>query len=135
MTARLDNEIGRVTLPLAYDSHGIPRSEILQDSPAVHMAYSTAHQLGLAHDHFHSLSNRHLQIRFEDVLSKPRQVLKQSSAWLDMNPAGTRLEDMIDTRRALRPQVHYSRGEVEMLSSILQPLRIQMGYWSADLNL
>jgi hypothetical protein len=34
MTARLDNHIGQVTLPLAYDWVGRPRGMIRQDSPA-----------------------------------------------------------------------------------------------------
>ena len=38
MTARLDNHIGRVTLPLGYRYSGLDVATILSDSPALHMA-------------------------------------------------------------------------------------------------
>ncbi len=129
MTARLDNQIGRVTLPAAYRSAGRPIGSVLTDDPAIRMAYTTVHQIEGALNALDSLPpERCLELRFEAVVANPAQVLAIASTWLGVEPAGRRLENAIDIERAA-PRFNTCSVEVrEQLNTLLRPLRSQLGY-------
>lgn len=129
MTARLDNHIGRICLPMAYDYFKISRGQILKDSPALHMAYSTAHQLDLV-DNFLSYldTNSYIELRYEDVLSKPREQTIKLSDWLQFPIVSSQLEKSVDVKRAQTPSVVYTKEIQEEASKILIPIRERMNY-------
>ena len=137
MTARLDNEIGRITLPIAYQYFGIETKKIIEDSPAVHMAYTTKHQLQGALDffkpnpfYFFKKNNRKycLQIRFEDMLQQPSEVTKRVASWLNLRAEGDYLRDALDINRVTNPTVTYEPAQEQRVRAILHHLRTRLGY-------
>ncbi|MCF7992612.1 MAG: sulfotransferase [Thiohalocapsa sp.] len=129
MTARLDNQIGRVTLPAAYRSAGRAIEDVLTDEPVIHMAYTTLHQVGYALDTLDALPpERCLELRFETLVADPARASAMASAWLGVEPSGKRLENAVDIERAA-PRYNTCSAEVrERLSELLLPLRSQLGY-------
>ncbi len=129
MTARLDNSIGRISLPLAYDYIGKPRKKILEDSPALHMAYTTIHQLELVASQLsdHSM-DRGMQIRFEDIIERPTDCLERVSKWLGLTREKNTLEGFIDPVRIQRPRVIYSSDVERKVDNILHSIRVKYGY-------
>jgi hypothetical protein len=130
MTARLDNQVGRVTLPLAYREAGLPVEQILHDSPALHMAYTTLHQLGLSLNFCrNSLSgDRYTEIYFEDILKDPGDVLQRFSQWLNVKPTGSKLVSEVDIGRASNPGTSYSAETEAQIGELLAPLLQEMKY-------
>ena len=137
LTARLDNHIGQITLPLAYRYHNLPVAQILEDSPAEHMAYTTRHQLASALEVLAPLPpSRCLELRFEDMMDAPQEVNERFNRWLE--PQANReisrdesaLERTIDTRRAREPSVRYSPEVEAKVLAILADLRLRLGYLS-----
>jgi len=130
MTARLDNQIGRVTLPLAYRAAGIDAREMLEDSPAVHNAYSTLHQIETAihfcHSHFNE--RRYCEVRFQNILKDPAGALASFSSWLGVTPVSNRLADEIDVKRASQPKSAYPPDIVKKVEQILNPLLKELHY-------
>lgn len=150
MTARLDNQIGQATLAAAYRWGGRDGGRLLEDSPAVHMAITTQHQLALAMDFCASLSRRRLMvIRFEDLIVHPEASARNFRNWLDGRPAVLRwlrtatrrhahptpeagtLAAQIDDRRASQPLVRYPDHVVAEVTELLAPLRRRLGYLPA----
>jgi Sulfotransferase family len=138
MTARLDNEIGRALLPVAYGHVGRRIDAILQDSPAEHMAFTTVHQVEMVIQFLRRLPPaRYLTVRFEDLLRKPRATEERVIAWLDDVALGLRnpvrpspLEREIDLRRAAHPAVEYPEVVQRRVAALLERLRRQLGYAS-----
>ena len=136
MTARLDNEIGRALLPVAYRHVGRRIDAILQDSPAEHMAFTTMHQVETVIQFLRRLPPaRHFTVRFEDLLGKPRETEERVTAWLDDVALGLRtpvrpspLEREIDLHRAAHPVVAYPEVVQRHVAALLEPLRRQLGY-------
>lgn len=129
MTARLDNHIGRVALPAAYDHVRRERINILSDSPAEHMAYTTIHQLELVAKLKASLDpSRFFEIRFEDVITRPGTALRRLCSWLGTVPGTQRIEELIDTDRATSPTVSYPGPVVANVKRILAAIRQRNGY-------
>jgi hypothetical protein len=130
MTARLDNQVGRVTLPLAYREAGLPVEQILRDSPALHMAYTSLHQLRLSLDFCRSslTPDRYLEIYFEDILRTPGDVLKTFSDWLGTAPFGHKLIDEVDVGRASNPKTRYPEDIECRVRELLAPLLEEMHY-------
>jgi hypothetical protein len=129
MTARLDNHIGRIALAEAYDHLEILRTQILQDSPAVHMAITTTHQLGLVEQFRRNIhSGRFHQIRFEDVLLDPDVEFFKLCNWLKVTRSTHKLHTEIDLNRAYSPKVTYDRSVVESVTRILGKVRSNLGY-------
>ena len=130
MTARLDNQIGRITLPLAYREAGFPVSQILADSEALHMAYSTVHQLGLSLSFCrnHLDETRYREVFFEDLLTKPEQSLKSVSEWLGVQPESHTLAAEVDIKRASRPGTTYPADIEQKVKALLQPLMESLSY-------
>jgi len=129
MTARLDNHIGRIALPEAYDYLKRDRSRILEDSPAEHMAYTTVHQLQLLQksECFRS-DDSALILRFEDVIHQPRQAMDTLCMWLGRKPEKYRVADRVSVNRALNPQEVYPDQVVSKVEDILSEVRKDFGY-------
>jgi hypothetical protein len=147
MTARLDNEIGRATLPVAYRYCGREPSAIFDESPAHHMAVSTLYQIESALTFTRTLSRwRHLHIRFEWLLSQPHRVQAIFARWLRRGPAATRvMRDVqgqergrlaleVDPDRAARPTVVYPASTENEVAAFLAPLRRRLGYVQATVS-
>ncbi len=129
MTARLDNSIGRISLPLAYDYIMRPRKMILEDSPAMHMAYTTIHQLEFVADQLAEISsNCQMQIRFEDIIPRPADCVEQVSNWLGSTRKKRTLERIIDPKRIQKPKMIYSPDVAEKAKNVLYSLRVNYGY-------
>jgi len=129
MTARLDNSIGRISLPLAYDCIGRPRKMILEDSPAMHMAYTTIHQLEFVANQLAEMSsNCWMQIRFEDIIKQPAACVEQTRCWLGLTRVKNRLERVIDPKRIHKPKVIYPPDVAEKAKNVLYSLRMDYGY-------
>jgi hypothetical protein len=129
MTARLDNHIGRISLPLAYDAMNLPRRKILGDSPAEHMAYTTIHQVELIQAHLDSIQpDRKLTIRFEDTLENPERELSRLLEWLPGARAAYSIEEFVDANRAGSPKVTYAPEVEARVQGILGELRQASGY-------
>lgn len=128
-SARLDNHIGRIALPLAYDAMGIERKTILTHSPAHHMAYTTIHQLGNVYTFRERLDTRSFfECRFEDLLVQPEGETERLCQWLGTAPTGSRLPALLDSDRAKNPKVQYPDETVREIEEILRPLRTLLGY-------
>lgn len=148
MTARLDNEIGRVALPLAYRALGLPLARILEDSPAEHMAYTTRHQLEQVLDLRRTLPpSRFLQLSFEDLMRRPRWVRLRLERWLRPEGLDRLLYDLqtgwraatgkrepgmtektLDPARTVRTRISYPAEVERKVSEILAELRARLGY-------
>lgn len=128
-TARLDNHIGRITLPIAYDFLGLKRTKILHDSPAEHMAYTTIHQLHLIKDFLSTLpENSYNESRFERVMEVPGNEIEKLCAWLKTDRVDSQLENTIDTNRAMHPKVIYHEDIAARVEAILEETRKSLGY-------
>jgi hypothetical protein len=149
MTARLDNHIGRITLSLAYQYFGLGPAAILHDLPALRMAYTTKHQLETVRAYCCSfLKGRYLELRFEDMLQQPMDVLSMFARWLKTTTEGSKLinnikmifgqqslavvghglQDAVNLHRAMNPRVTYPAPVVENVEQVLAPLRQELGY-------
>jgi Sulfotransferase family len=133
MTSRLDNEIGQAAVVAAYRQAGRPLSLALEDSPAVRMAYTTSHQLGLALDFARKCGEgRWLEMRFEALLAAPRRATERLAAWLEREPTADSLEREVDQVRAASPSVVYPEAEAAAAAEVLTSLRARLGYASPD---
>lgn len=124
ITASLDNQIGRITLPQAYAYAGRPAETILQDSPALHMAYTTLHQLkmSISYCREHFPESQYCEMRFEDLMNAPAVALDTLSTWLGCTPTSGKLHDAVDFRRASNPRVRYSDAITAQVQAILAPV-------------
>ncbi|MFN5193688.1 MAG: sulfotransferase [Cyanobacteriota bacterium] len=133
LTARLDNQIGRVTLPAAYAAMGRPLELLLSDSAGVRMACTTLHQVNLALAGLADLDpSRVLELRFEDILRDPGTATREVASWLGVAPVGCELIRKIDPRRAGTNQHLYTLQEVRLIQDLLAPLRTRLGYISLE---
>ena len=133
MTARLDNQIGLITLPLAYRSVGRPVELILKDSPALHMAYTTLHQLRLALDYCRATFDPHtyLELHFEDLISNPKATSQTFGEWLGFPQIANTLSQAIDVRRSRKPRVKYPPDVVHEVTRVLGPLQEEIKQFMA----
>ena len=124
MTARLDNQIGRVTLPLAYRSAGLDVKQILSDPPEIHNAYTTLFQLKNALEFCKNNFNseKYYELTFDDILNSPEQTRDNLCNWLGAQPAANKTAEEIDVSRAKKPKENYPQELVEKIKKILQPI-------------
>ena len=126
MTARLDNQVGRVTLPLAYRSAGLGVEQILKDSPALHNAYTTLFQLKNAlefcKENFNS--DKYYELNFDDILNSPTKTRDELCDWLGVQPASNKTVEEVDIRRAKKPKEEYSAEMIKKIEEILKPLKV-----------
>ena len=129
MTARLDNEIGRTALPLAYDVVNLPRETILNDNATVRMARSTAHQVGLVMD-FKSAMDESLwhTLSFERLIAGAQDVLTDFAAFCDQTVVSEHTFESIDPKRAHSSNDQFTAETVTAVKAILAPVRQAMGY-------
>ena len=128
-TARLDNSTGRISMALAYDHCGIDRREILDDSPAMHMAYTTTHQLDLVENALGGLPESSVfEFRFEDLVESPQLCADRLTSWLGIERRDTDLADQIDLSRLQNPSVVYSDDVARRVEDVLQLVRDRLGY-------
>ncbi len=133
MTARCDNQIGQAALLAAYRAHGKTVEDVLRDPPALHMAYTTLHQLDGALTWTQRLpAERILQIRFEDLLENPQVPLQRLRCWLHADAMPIEREPAIcaavDRGRARNPGVVFPEELQEEVARVLAPLRRRLGY-------
>ncbi len=129
MTARVDNEIGQITLPLAYDFFKIARQQILIDSDMVHKCRTTAHQLELiANLRQQTPDSKWLNLKFEDLISKPESLLSNLSDFTGQGILSKNILLEFDCQRAARSDENFSDEMVKMASNILEPIRLKLGY-------
>lgn len=129
MTARFDNTIGRVAIPLAYRHCGRDLIRSLDDSSALHMAYTTIHQIETVRAYARShLRGRYLEVRFEEVLATPMKTIAAVTQWLGTEPQTNKLETQIDPRRAVQSGSPYPREVEDAVARIVAPLRRKLGY-------
>jgi len=125
MTARLDNQVGRVTLPLAYRSAGIGVEQILKDSPILHNAYTTLCQLKNAlefcKENFNS--DKYYELNFDDILNSPTETRDKLCEWLGVKSASNKTAEEIDITRAKMPQTVYPDEIINKVKEILKPLK------------
>jgi hypothetical protein len=150
MTARLDNQIGQITLPLAYRHLGLPPARILDDAPAIQMACTTRHQIESVLAFMRTLPRgRRLQLRFEHVLRRPAWERERMLGWLAPTVArglairaratlqrmtgraqAGLLEAAVDPERVVRSAVAYPEDVRARMVEILADLRRRLGYRS-----
>lgn len=136
MTARYDNQIGQAALLAAYRAQGRKVEDLLCDPPALHMAYTTRHQLEYALDWTHRLpAERILQIRFEDLLENAQVELHRLQDWLrakgeEMIPVDREpgICAAIDRGRARNPGMVFAPELQREVARVLAPLRRRLGY-------
>ena len=129
MTARFDNTIGRVAIPLAYRYCERALTQSLDDSPALHMAYTTIHQIKTVQTFAQThLRGRYREVSFEDLLDLPQQAVGAVAQWLGTEPQGDKLEAEVDSKRAARPRERYPEDIEEEVARTLAPLRRKLGY-------
>lgn len=129
MTARFDNAIGRVAIPLAYRHCGVDVERSLSDSPALHMAYTTIHQIEMTRAYARGhLNGRYLEVRFEDILKDPQRSRLRVAAWLGTTLVDNALAGEIDSDRASKPTHKYSEDVEQSVKEILSRLRQKLGY-------
>lgn len=139
MTARDDNQVGQATLPAAYRSRGRDIERLLEDPPALHMAYTTLHQLEYALDWTRRLpGERILEIRFEGLLENPLAELRRLQRWLrpEREDASPTVEAgicaAIDPSRARDPGMAFAPELRDEVARVLAPLRRRLGYLRAE---
>jgi hypothetical protein len=124
MTARLDNQVGRVTLPLAYRSAGQTIEQILKDPPEIHNAYTTLFQLKNALEfckqNFNS--DKYYELNFDDILNSPTETRDKLCKWLGVKPSSNKTAEEIDINRAKKPKSKYSEETINRIKEILKPL-------------
>lgn len=124
MTARLDNAIGRLTLPAAYIAAGVPTAQILDDPAELHMAYTTRHQLLSAWRFTDRLAPADLlELAFEETLASADRVLSRMASWLDCGTPREppRIQREIDSGRGRPRWDRYEPALVQAAKDVLAP--------------
>ena len=124
MTARLDNQVGRVTLPLAYRSAGLGVEQILKDPPELHNAYTTLFQLKNALEYCKGNfnSNKYYELNFDNILNSPTETRNKLCDWLGVKPVSNKTGEEIDINRAKKPKSEYSEEIINKIEEILKPI-------------
>lgn len=129
MTARLDNHIGRITLPLAYDYLKIDRKNILNDHSVKHMVNTTIHQLNLIKNNFDQLPrHKKLEIKLENIIEDPGIEMNILCKWIGQPIIHHTLEGKIDKDRATIQFENYSQKLIESVKSSLKYTRKDFNY-------
>jgi hypothetical protein len=129
MTASLDNQIGQITLALAYDFFEISRDQILVDGDMVHKSRATAHQFELIENFRQYIPDeKWLRLRFEDLMSIPESLLLDLSDFTGQEVVSKNILLEFDQERASRTDEDYSDEMAKMVTTILEPIRSKFGY-------
>lgn len=128
-TARLDNQIGRLTLPLAYDFVERERGLIFDDSEVERSAYTIIHQLSIIDDFFCSKQKKSwIQLSFEDVIKRPNEETARVGDWLNLFPVDNQLSNVTDLTRAKANTRDFSYRDCKTVYKLLKEIRKKFGY-------
>lgn len=120
MTARLDNEIGRATIPAAYDHIGRDRANILTDETLVHMAITTRHQIDLiAAAKENLVADRYLHLTFEETIRRPQDTLDAFARFTGLSVQTKRIAAEIDAKRAKTEIVEFPEEQISKAVAFL----------------
>lgn len=124
MTARLDNQIGRVTLPLAYREAGLDVKKILEEDAVIHMARTTLHQLNMSVNYCRENFDhqKYTEVWFENIVANPLEVLEKISHWLNIKPSGKKLVSSIDKNRIKDSETDFPDEIKRQVEVILEPI-------------
>ena len=129
LTARTDNPIGRLALGASYRYCRRDVDLINSDSPALHMCFTTIHQVRTVHRYCQEhCPERYLVIRFEQLIANPKLVTNLVSEKLHLKPIDTQLEKAVDLFRAMNPDQTYSTEVCNQVSDALASLRHELEY-------
>lgn len=129
MTARLDNQIGQITLPLAYDYFDLEKHEILRDSSLIHMCRTTSHQLEMLLKFKQNIpSDKWLNLNFKDLIINPKSHLVKLSKFTGMTTVTENILLEFNHERATLSNTDFPKDLVETAKSILEPIRIKFDY-------
>lgn len=129
MTARTDNQVGQVTLRLAYDYFKLQQEQILLDHEVVRMARTTAHQLDITIKFKEEVSpGNWLDLAFEDLFRDPQSVLMSFADFCDQEIHSSNLIHEFDPQRACAKHEDFSKETALLVESILEPICNVMGY-------
>lgn len=135
ITSRLDNPIGRATLPAAYRYCGLEPARIAADPIQVHNACAVAHQLNLLMDHVDGIQNGKARVfvtRFEDLVGHPATELSAFAAWLGRPISRTTLLDQqVDPARAAK-SIDCPPDVLERITRIVQPTVARLRQLTGD---
>jgi len=132
ITAKMDNGIGRVTLPTAYKFAGIPVEQIIEDSKEVHSAYAYLHQVKVALKTCRKRlpANRYLEIKFEHIISRPKATVTELADWLNLSVPSITIHSSISPKRAGHNYtLHSSFNDVFL---ILRNMIFELNYHPED---
>lgn len=129
MTAQPDNPIGRVSLAAAYRSAGLTPEAALAEPGELRSARVTLHQVGSAIAWLRARvpQERLMEIRFEDVVTRPAEARAAVARWLGFDVVSRRLERDVNADRASRRSAvpMDTRARVEQ---VLAPLTAALGF-------
>jgi len=129
ITSRLDNEIGRTLLPLAYDFAKLPRETIFKDVPSVHMAHGTAHQINLTMTFKSSIPENHWhEINFENIMTGSKNILDKFADFCGHEIISESVFQTIDKKQAFGSKNEFSREIINNVEKILSPSRKALCY-------
>jgi hypothetical protein len=129
MTARLDNKIGQVTLPLAYDFLGISRERIHLHDDTTRMAIATAHQIELVIALRESTPETNwTEIKFNQLIENPGEVIDFVCEQLGLTFISDKLSGAVNARRAGSVPEEIPAETIAIAHEILGPARKSMGY-------
>ena len=128
-TARLDNHIGRISLPEAYRYLGMDVERIPVDDALDHMVTTTMHQLELVDRHFAEMSGcERLTLQFDELVKRPASTMEQLSIWMeDLSPRGVALPQDIETPIE-NVNDRYSDEKIAAAAGRLAGIRTALGY-------
>lgn len=129
MTARLDNHIGRIAVPLAYDWLGRQRSSILRDEPQVLMAVTTLHQLSLANGFLSQFGDQQkFSFHFEDLFSQAQEIATRLLHWLGREGKVKAIDLGLDESRVAARLDEIAPSVMVKLCDLLSFVRSSHGY-------
>jgi hypothetical protein len=127
--ARLDNEMGRAAVPLAYDAAGMRRSLILEEGVAVRMARTTAYHIELVLAFRESIpAERWLDLSYERTLEAPPDVLADVAGFSGGRVVSRQVVSAVDAREAQAEQDARWASAVADVRPILEGTRRALGY-------
>ncbi|CAA0110915.1 Uncharacterised protein [Halioglobus japonicus] len=128
-SARLDNHIGRISLPEAYRYLGIDVAQITTDDAVDHMISTTVHHLELVRQHFAEVANSvQLTLSFEVLVQDPESTMERLSTWLGDQGSRQAMQP-IHIDAAMKPLgAVYSAQRIEAAADRLAVIRAALGY-------
>lgn len=129
MTARLENQIGQLTLPMAYQFYNLDINQIFVESEMHHKCRTTVHQLELIANFRSTVEDKKwLDLSFEQFAEQPEVVLSKLSKFTGMDITSRDSLSVFDKRRASIQADVLSGEDIFLAESMLQEIRQKLGY-------